>query len=112
MIEPKSTSFLICSYTKSNNGAARGEPVEYMCRRVERSWCAFGSLYTFCEEENEGAVSDLRVTNRGNGTLENELLWKIEKKMWNVQRSTLNVECSKGSVSVDSWCCLLGVSRE
>lgn len=62
MIEPNMTSFLICSYTKSNNGAARGEPVEYICRSVESLWCAFGSLYVFCVEERTQHVSDLRET--------------------------------------------------
>jgi hypothetical protein len=47
VIDPSKTSFLICSYTKSNKDAARGEPVEYICRKVERLWCAFGSLYVF-----------------------------------------------------------------
>ena len=57
-------------------------------------WRDRGALLVPCilsvKKRAKGAVSDLRVTNRGNGTLENELLWKGEE---DEECSTFNVEC-------------------
>ena len=42
MIDASNTFLLTCSYTKSNRWGARGEPVEYICRNVDKLWCAAG----------------------------------------------------------------------